>query len=198
MIVIVLSEYGYKEAAFGLGLSYGKTSGMDFREYNDPSEQEKVMQKLAGKGNGHDKFLRMLTVTLDITAPLYWWKEFDTYKVGTTAQSESTMHTVAKRKFVPSDFEGTHTRQETIDYLNKVREEYARHKEKGNAKGMDACWRSIIENMPMSYRQRRIVTTNYAALRNIISQRKGHKLFEWAEFIRAIETGVKHPNLLGA
>ena len=192
MIAIVLSEYGYKEAAFGLGLSYGKTSDMDFRGYNDPSEQEKVMQKLAGKGNGHDKFLRMLTVTLDITAPMYWWKEFDTYKVGTVAQSESTMHTITKRLLCRADFEGSIDNAE-LAQINNLIESY-----KHSTDNSKLIWYMIINRLPMGFLQRRIVTTNYAALRNIISQRKGHKLFEWAEFIRAIENGVKHPNLLGA
>ena len=98
MKVTVLSEYGIAEAAYGLGLSYDKTSDLDPEDYIEDvmygvqpefPNQVKVMEKLAGKGCGHDKFLRMITINLFIDAPLYWWSEFDTYKIGTTAQSAS-------------------------------------------------------------------------------------------------------------
>ena len=92
MKTTILSEYGFHEALLGMGLSYGKTSGVtslwDIRD--DAGLKERAL-KLAGLGKGHDKFLRMIVATLDVTAPLYWWKQFDTYKIGTAAQSESTM-----------------------------------------------------------------------------------------------------------
>ena len=106
MKTTILSEYGFHEALLGMGLSHGKTSGItslwDIRD--DASLKERAL-KLAGLGSGHDKFLRMIVVTLDITAPLYWWKQFDTYKVGTVAQSESTMHTLMKKPLTPEMFE---------------------------------------------------------------------------------------------
>ncbi|MFQ8737578.1 MAG: hypothetical protein ACLSAH_17615 [Bilophila wadsworthia] len=104
MKTTILSEYGFHEALLGMGLSHGKTSGIislwDIRD--DASLKERAL-KLAGLGSGHDKFLRMIVVTLDITAPLYWWKQFDTYKVGTVAQSESTMHTLMKKPLTPEN-----------------------------------------------------------------------------------------------
>ena len=106
MRVRIISEHGYSEALFGLGLSHGVTSGESPHDFNI-ARMERVALKLAGKGGGHDKFLRQIAVWLDITAPLYWWKEFDTYKVGTTAQSESTMHTLLKTPLEEKSFEGT-------------------------------------------------------------------------------------------
>lgn len=185
MQIKILSEYGYDEALFGLGLSFGKTSALPFRlfNYSEPYvKMEKLAAKLAGLGKGHDKFLRMLTVTLDITAPLYWWKQFDTYKVGTTAQSESTMHTLMKSKITPASFEGGKMHRLMCWRLNILR--------------LLSDFDGLNRELPHAFLQRRIVQTNYAALRNILEQRKGHKLPAWKAFCSAVSSGVTYPELL--
>lgn len=185
MQIKILSEYGYDEALFGLGLSFGKTSGLPFKGFNYSApyrQMEERADKLTGLGKGHDKFLRMLTVTLDITAPLYWWKQFDTYKIGTVAQSESTMHTLMKNPITPECFEGGKMNRVFCWYLNSLRKAKDFH--------------TLNYSLPQGYLQRRIVQTNYAALRNILEQRKGHKLPEWKAFCSAVSTGVTYPELL--
>lgn len=208
MQVKILSEHGYEEALFGLGLSHGLTSGMECDKRfctSFPKEflrMEDVANKLAGKGNGHDKFLRQICVWLDITAPRYWWPEIDQYKVATVTQSESTMHTIHKKEFTLDDFEidksiyeFTGPNGEECKYitpcrrLNVLREYYNVTKDK-------KYWEEIIKTLPQSYLQRRILTCNYATLRNIIAQRTGHRLSEWAVFIDAVKSQVKHPELL--
>ena len=174
MKVTIINENGMEEALFGLGLSFGITSGhQDF--HGLPEEKKKLLARravlLAGKGKGHDKFLRMLSVTLDITAPVYWWNQFDTYKVGTTAQSESKMHTLLKSPLQPDHFEGG------IEPCFLERLETAREQ-----KDFDF----LLRHLPMSFLQRRIVTANYAVLRNILEQRHDHKLWEWRFFCARI------------
>ena len=182
MKTTILSEYGFHEALLGLGLSHGKTSGItslwDIRD--DASLKERAL-KLAGLGKGHDKFLRMIVVTLDITAPLYWWKQFDTYKVGTVAQSESTMHTLMKKPLTPEMFEGG-LADLLLGHLEELRQ-------RGD-------FATLNRHLPQSFLQRRIVQTNYAALANIIVQRTGHKLPEWKTFIESVLWGVQRPELL--
>lgn len=211
MQVKILSEAGYNEALFGLGLSHGVTSNLYFEWYNDlpywlrkdgidDSEEsedlglkmENVAQRLAGKGMGHDKFLRQICVWLDITAPRYWWPEMDQYKVATVTQSESTMHTITKKEFTVKDFRFGYEKaylQKVVDMLNELRNIYIDTKDK-------AIWKMIIQLLPQSYLQRRILTCNYETLRNIIKQRTGHKLSEWAIFIDAIKSQAQHPELL--
>lgn len=170
MKVSIISEYGISEALLGLGLSYGITSDVDsFMHLSD--EQRKLLDKratkLAGKGDGHDKFLRMLVVNLDITGPLYWWNQFDTYKVGTTAQSESKMHTLLKNPLTQASFEGG-IHHQLLKHLENLRK--------------DREFDELLRHLPMSFLQRRIVHTNYAALHNIFNQRHCHKLWEWRYF----------------
>lgn len=139
-------------------------------------------------GNDHGKFMRMITVTVDITAPLYWWKEFDTYKVGTVANSCSTMHKIQAKEFTYDDFSMEHIGNvpncdpmysEALDYvimaLNEARHCYLDTKDK-------AYWWQMIQLLPTSYNQRRTVQLNYAVLRNIYHSRKNHKLNEWLDF----------------
>jgi len=140
----------------------------------------------AGRGKGHDKFLRQIMVWVDIEAPRYWWSEFDTYKVGTVAQSESTMHTLSKRDMSYGDIHMCDEYDtENVDMFNSFRE--ARP---------EATIADIKRKLPESYLQRRLVTMNYAVLRCIIEQRKNHKLFEWQQFINAIYTQAAHKELL--
>lgn len=182
MKTTILSEYGFNEALLGMGLSHGKTSGItslwDIRD--DTGLKERALN-LAGLGNGHDKFLRMIVVTLDVTAPLYWWKQFDTYKVGTVAQSESTMHTLMKTSLTPEMFEGG-LADPLLGHLEELRQ-------RGD-------FATLNRHLPQAFLQRRIVQTNYAVLANIIVQRKGHKLPEWKTFIESALWGVQRPELL--
>lgn len=168
-----------------------------------------LMKRLAATGNDHGKFLRMITVTADITAPLYWWKEYDTYKVGTVANSCSTMHKIQAKEFTLDDFSTEHlfdyrqtcnrdceidcpvcedyitspldTLKTTIACLNGMREKYNETNDKD-------YWWQMIQLLPSSYNQRRTVQLNYAVLRNMYHARKNHKLTEWHEFCKWIET----------
>lgn len=151
-------------------------------KYKLGEQDHKLALKLIKAGTDHAKFLRMIQVWVDITAPLYWWKEFDTYKVGTVANSCSTMHTLHKRPLTVSDFsidescEGTREIMEhTVKLLNCYRLQYVEDKDK-------EAWRSLIQLLPNSYNQTRTVNLNYAVLRNIYKARKGHKLSEWQTF----------------
>lgn len=139
----------------------------------------KLMHTLAKAGSDHGKFLRMITVTMDITAPLYWWKEFDTYKVGTVANSCSTMHKIHAKEFTLDDFSHEHLTIECRDLLEKIivclnakRDLYNRGKEKHD-------WWQMIQLLPISFNQRRTVQMNYAVALNMYHARKNHKLDEW-------------------
>ena len=145
-------------------------------------EDRKLMHKLAKAGNEHAKFRRMLTVTMDITAPLYFWKEFDTYKVGTVSNSCSTMHKIHSKEFTLDDFSVEHLYTNNLEAfgmiisaLNEAREVYLQTKEK-------EAWWQMIQLLPSSYNQRRTVQLNYEVLNHIYHQRSGHKLNEWREF----------------
>ncbi len=153
-----------------------------------------LMKKLAKAGTDHRKFMRMITVYLDITAPLYWWKEFDTYKVGTVANSCSTMHKIADKEFTLGDFSCEHMNhtslnvlKEIIDLLNKYREDYL-NPEAGKIGVKKDYWWQMIQLLPSSYNQRRTVMLNYEVLANIYKSRKGHKLDEWNSFCDWIES----------
>lgn len=148
-----------------------------------------LMKKLAQAGTDHRKFLRMIVVYCDITAPLYWWKEYDTYKVGTVANSCSTMHKIHEKEFTLEDFSYEHLSdfslqivlQQTIDALNHYRSEYLRTKDKWN-------WWQMIQLLPTSYNQKRTLMLNYEVLANIYKSRKNHKLDEWREMCKWIES----------
>ncbi len=154
-----------------------------------------LMKKLAAAGPDHGKFLRMITVAADITAPLYWYKEYDTYKVGTVANSCSTMHKIAEKEFTLDDFSHEYLNEkslymlnDTIQYLNAVREAFIETKDKH-------YWWQMIQLLPSSYNQRRTVQLNYAVLKNIYHARKGHKLDEWNKFCQWIE-GLPYSELI--
>ena len=147
-----------------------------------------LAKKLAAGGPTHGKYLRMITVYLDITAPLYWWKEFDTYKVGTVANSCSTMHKIHAKEFALEDFSHEHMLQFSLDalmhtvrILNLYREEFLKTKDK-------KYWWQMIQLLPTSFNQKRTVMLNYEVLRNMYESRKEHKLNEWREFCAWIET----------
>lgn len=151
-----------------------------------------LMQRLARTGTDHRKFMRMIVVYVDVTAPLYWWKEFDTYKVGTVANSESTMHTIMKEAFEIDDFSHDHLDEESHNILSYIvyrlncwRNEYIITKDSEIKKRI---WYKIIQIIPSSFNQKRTVQLNYEVLANIYHARKNHKLNEWREFCRWIES----------
>lgn len=148
----------------------------------------KLMSTLRNAGTDHRKFMRMITVYLDITAPLYWWKEFDTYKVGTVANSCSTMHKIAAKEFTLEDFSHEHlgyqsirVLKDTIKVMNDFREEFIKDHEKVN-------WWQMIQLLPSSYNQKRTVMLNYEVLANMYKSRRNHKLDEWHTFCDWIES----------
>ena len=134
-------------------------------------------------GPEHAKFLRQIVCWTDITAPRFWWIEFDTYRIGVEKDSCSTMHTIMKRPFTENDF-GLGVPQETIQALNRYRDAYNGSKSEAERK---CYWRTLIEILPQSYRQKRTCMMSYQAIRHICKQRKGHKLKEWQEFIEWAE-----------
>lgn len=185
-----------------------------------------LMQRLSNAGTEHRKYMRMMPVYVRITAPLYWWKEFDTYKVGTVANSCSTMHKIAEKEFTLEDFSYEHlldsnvycyplgggrrgispvdTLKATVELLNTARETYIRYDVilKQNAlygtnpeairkeikMKQKEIWWQMIQLLPSSYNQTRNVMMNYEVLANIYRQRKNHKLDEWREFCKWIES----------
>ena len=151
-----------------------------------------LMMRLAKAGTEHAKYRRMIVVYVDITAPLYWWKEFDTYKVGTVANSCSTMHKIAEKAFEREDFSIEHLHNDkehhwlvcmdnVVAALNVARDRYLETKDK-------FYWWQMIQLLPSSYNQRRTVMMNYEVLANIYRQRQHHKLDEWHEFCQWIES----------
>jgi hypothetical protein len=170
-----------------------------------------LMRNLCKAGTDHRKFMRMITVYVDVTAPLYWWKEYDTYKVGTVANSCSTMHKISEKEFTLDDFSREHlftrdyqtygiydnNEQETIylqasaleilnttiQALNAYRKAYL-----GSQKTNKALWWQMIQLLPSSYNQKRTLMLNYEVLSNIYKSRKSHKLDEWCNFCKWIET----------
>lgn len=150
--------------------------------------------KLCKAGPEHRKFLRMILVTTDITAPLYWWKEFDTYKVGTAANSGSTMHRLAKEEITAASFERTSLvpADETSQSLEVLRTDVYRLCESLRLAFLrtkdERYWKTLIELLPGSFLQRRTVLLNYEVIRNMVRQRKDHRLREWSEeFLRFAE-----------
>lgn len=166
------TEYGPMKAEFALG-----------------ENDLKLMRQLCKAGNDHRKFLRMINVTADITAPLYWYKEYDTYKVGTVANSCSTMHKIAAKEFAFEDFSDEHLEtgwlacldDTIIPLLNRARTKFIETKDK-------RYWWQMIQLLPSSYNQRRTVQLNYEVLLNMYHSRKNHKLDEWVNFCKWVET----------
>lgn len=167
-------------------------------EYVVGKNDIKLMRQLAAAGNDHGKFLRMINVTCDITAPFYYWKEADTYKVGTVANSCSTMHKLTYKKFELDDFSHEHLTKSSIaelerqiETLNKWRTIYLNGGTDDNRiyepKEKDAWWQ-MIQLLPSTYNQRRTWQANYAVLRNIYHARQNHKLDEWHTFCTWIES----------
>ncbi len=147
-----------------------------------------LMTRLRNAGTDHRKFMRMLTVYVDLTAPLYWWKEFDTYKVGTVANSCSTMHKIHDKEFTLDDFscehldkEGRKLLHQKVSYLNRNREMFIETKDK-------QFWWNMIQSLDSSFNQKRTVMLNYEVLANMYKSRKDHKLDEWHDLCHWIES----------
>lgn len=171
MKVEILREAGYNEALLGLSLSRKKPI----------KAMHAVALKLHGKDGGHNKFLESICVWLDIAMPRYWWQQFDTYRIGMTKQSESTMYTVLHRPLTQMDFARPIWRS-TLIRLNTLIE----------IRSFD----QLKLELPEGFLQRRIAMTNYKTLRNMINQRKNHKLDEWRFFCAEILDQVKRPELI--
>ena len=165
------------------------------KTYNIGPNDLDLMKRLRNAGTDHRKFMRMITVYVDITAPLYWWKEFDTYKVGTVANSCSTMHKIHAKEFTLEDFSCEHlfdtpesefndsmdVLKEVIDILNLYRDHFVKNPHRKD------YWWQLIQLLPSSYNQRRTVMLNYEVLANIYKSRRNHKLDEWHVFCEWIE-----------
>ena len=140
-----------------------------------------VAQKLRFKGDGHNKFLESIAVWMDIDAPRYFWQQFDTYRIGVTKQSESTMHTMTTRTLQQDDFE------------HPIPEAHLQHL---NTLIADEQWQTVKWDLPESFLQRRIVCLNYMILQRMIRQRESHRLTEWRNFIDEVLRQAEHPELL--
>jgi hypothetical protein len=196
MQVDVLLEAGYEQALYGLSLSFKdraipRDEWWTAEKFEAMKNRSDSLYKLDG---GHNKFLESIVVWLDIEGPRGWWQEFDTYRVGTTKQSESSMHTIQLRPTDQNDYEtGTHV--DIIKIFNKVlAEETDNFSTKKRLSGRSL--QRVKDNLPEGFLQRREVCLNYKTLKNMVSQRKLHKLLYWQMFIAEIKTKLEHPNFL--
>lgn len=178
-------------------MSYEMSKILELNPYGIGDNDLKLMKNLVKAGTDHSKFMRMINVTMDVTAPLYWWKELDTYKVGTVANSCSTMHKIHEKEFTLDDFSHEHLEtyhseayvewdfknylDQWVELLNVAREAYLKTNDK-------TWWWQMIQLLPSSYNQKRTIQLNYAVLRNIYHARKNHKLDEWKAFCEWIES----------
>lgn len=225
LLVENVETYGFEAAIRGMRNPMNSWDLMDSKWIDTPDgpfyligpNDEKLMRRLAKAGNDHRKYLRMITVTMDITAPLYWWKEFDQYKVGTVTNSTSTMHKIHAKEFELGDFsydrliifhnerEEFYTKNPVyypvteptplqvlkngiIPALNNCRKKYIDTKDK-------IYWWQMIQLLPSSYMQKRTVCTNFEALANMYHARKGHKLNEWEQFRINIDTRIPYADI---
>ena len=148
-----------------------------------------LAQKLRKAGSDHRKYVRQIFVSVDITAPLYWWKEFDTYKVATVANSTSTMHKIHAKPFDIDDFSHDHMTPDTLAFMQTVVDELEKIRQKYMTDGKNKeDWYDMIQLLPSSYNQMRTVTMNYETLINIFFARRYHKLQEWHTFCDWIKT----------
>jgi hypothetical protein len=179
------NSWDKSDSVFGGKFSYGIWENVSVSIGNNDIKR---MKSLSKAGTDHGKFLRMINVTMDITAPLYWWKEFDTYKIGTVCNSCSTMHKIQAKEFTLEDFSCEHLQLmsqycmcEVIRHLNNARSSFLRDKDKNS-------WWQMIQLLPSSYNQKRTVQLNYQVLKAMYFARKNHKLDEWREFCKWCET----------
>lgn len=172
MEVKVLNEQGITEALLGLSLSFNNTK----------ADMMTVATRLAHKGKGHNKFLESMVVWIDMNAPRSFWQQYDTYRVGVTKQSESTMHTILRHPFTAEDFDTEDMSIALINLLNTFRAE--------------GDWKKLKDHLPESYLQRRVVTTNYKVLQGMEKQRRSHKLPEWQLYLDSILDQVEDPGFI--
>ena len=213
MTVKFISSYGWCEALLGIGLSYGISSGIDLGGLHADSDLKdkltEIAKSLAYKDNGENKFMRQISVWLDINAPLYWWKQMDQYKVGTTTQSESTMHTLMKSQLSIDNFEKPYnpamevnedTEKWALDMgtligtLNSYISEY---KTDVRLDRKQFLFNAVVAMLPESFLQRRIWSGNISVLRNIVAQRYKHKLPQWRIFCDAVKAIPVYETLFG-
>lgn len=180
--------FGWQAALRGARNPMNSWSLMDSHDDVIGERDLQLAMKLSKAGTDHRKFMRMIIVQVDIDAPRYWWTEFDTYKVGTVANSCSTMHKIHSKEFTMEDFSYEHLNgrgvvamYEIIEVLNNYREKFLKTNDKD-------YWWNMIQLLPQSYNQLRTVTLNYEVLCNMYNARKNHKLDEWQEFCRWIES----------
>lgn len=187
------NSWGKSDSWFSDGCYYyhditGKRTSIDsLKELIIGENDLSLMKRLYKAGPEHRKYLRQIFVSMDITAPLYWWKEFDTYKIGTTADSCSTMHKIHAKEFELDDFSHEHldrygedTLANTLVTLNVARDKYIDAKQKDD-------WWVMIQLLPSSYNQKRTVTFTYENVVTMIRQRTGHKLDEWRNFVEILK-----------
>ena len=190
-----VETWGFKHAIRGMrnpmnSWDKSDSSGNALGWYVGPNDLD-LMQRLYKAGPSHRKYLRQIFVSMDVVAPLYWWKEMDTYKIGVTANSCSTMHKLTEKKFDFDDFshdkmdeQGIRVLMELIGVLNVLRGGYLR----ADAAAVKAqFWWNMIQFLPSSYNQRRTITMSYENAANIIEQRSGHKLDEWKVFTNELK-----------
>ena len=186
-----IETYGWEAAIRGMRNpmnSWDKSDSYiseDGKTVVGPADFE-LMKRLVRGGSEHRKFLRQIFISMDITAPLYWWKEFDTYKIGTTADSCSTMHKIHTKEFTIFDFsceklgwDDLSSFAAWLELLNRHREKYLESKDKD-------IWYQMIQMLPSSYNQKRTITMNYEVALNICRQRENHKLDEWRDFVNIL------------
>ena len=185
-----IDVYGFEAAIRGARNPMNSWDRMDScynnGEFEIGENDYKLLKNLTTAGPEHRKWNRMVTVTMDITAPLYWWKEYDTYKVGTVANSCSTMHKIQAKKFEMSDFSVEHLR--SLGVMHKVIDELNFYRDKFNKDKKKEDWWEMIQLLPTSYNQKRTVHLNYEVLGTIYHQRRHHKLDEWHVFCDMIKT----------
>ena len=185
-----IDVYGFEAAIRGARNPMNSWDRMDScynnGEFEIGENDYKLLKNLTIAGPEHRKWNRMVTVTMDITAPLYWWKEYDTYKVGTVANSCSTMHKIQAKKFEMSDFSVEHLR--SLGVMHKVIDELNFYRDKFNKDKKKEDWWEMIQLLPTSYNQKRTVHLNYEVLGTIYHQRRHHKLDEWVDFCDTIKT----------
>lgn len=185
-----------------LGSDIAVTEKEDFTFCIGANDQ-KLMESLVKAGNDHSKFLRMIGISMDIIAPLYWWKEYDAYKVGTVANSCSTMHKITEKEFTLRDFSTDRLSGDGIELLSKhiipfledARRWFNARIPEDAPKDKEQYWDDMIQILPASYNQRRTVTLNYAVARNQYHARRAHKLKEWREYCAMLE-GLPYSKLI--
>ena len=184
--------YGFEVAIRGARNPMNSWDRMDScynnGEFEIGENDYKLLKNLTIAGPEHRKWNRMVTVTMDITAPLYWWKEYDTYKVGTVANSCSTMHKIQAKKFEMSDFSTEHLDDGTLEVMRLVIAELNCDRILFNSGKDKKYWWQMIQLLPTSYNQKRTVHLNYEVLGTIYHQRRHHKLDEWHVFCDTIKT----------